>query len=322
MCAVSSSLAGCPNCWCPTTSERRHAPLALPNPTSTPATKSWPPTTARRCCRAGAETPRQGQGRGRGAARPALVLARLRHQRFFSCGAQWRHAPTPGGAQRPCVQEAPGLAAECLRGAGSPGPQAPAADPYEFAAWKVATVGIDYHVELERHYYSVPTATPASRWTCVSPPPAWRSSRTASASPAIRGVRSRVGIRRSRPPGPRAPGGGGLEWRALTALGGAIGPHTRRPLPPVSGARHPTGLPCRVGHPASGQGPWEERLEAACQRLARSSPSATAASLAPQHGLERQPAPRPRPASRLTTPMCADRSTTTDRTPHAQPSDL
>ena len=25
---------------------------------------------------------------------------------------------------------------------------------YEFAEWKRATVGIDYHVELERHYYS------------------------------------------------------------------------------------------------------------------------------------------------------------------------
>jgi transposase len=27
---------------------------------------------------------------------------------------------------------------------------------HEFAEWKVARVGIDYHVELERHYYSVP----------------------------------------------------------------------------------------------------------------------------------------------------------------------
>ena len=28
--------------------------------------------------------------------------------------------------------------------------------PYEYAEWKVATVNIDYHVEVERHYYSVP----------------------------------------------------------------------------------------------------------------------------------------------------------------------
>ena len=30
------------------------------------------------------------------------------------------------------------------------------ADPYEFAIWKKARVNIDYHVEIERHYYSVP----------------------------------------------------------------------------------------------------------------------------------------------------------------------
>jgi transposase len=28
--------------------------------------------------------------------------------------------------------------------------------PYEYAEWKLATVNIDYHIEVERHYYSVP----------------------------------------------------------------------------------------------------------------------------------------------------------------------
>ena len=28
--------------------------------------------------------------------------------------------------------------------------------PYEYATWKQAKVSIDYHVEVERHYYSVP----------------------------------------------------------------------------------------------------------------------------------------------------------------------
>jgi len=28
--------------------------------------------------------------------------------------------------------------------------------PYEFAEWKIATVNIDYHIEIDRHYYSVP----------------------------------------------------------------------------------------------------------------------------------------------------------------------
>jgi transposase len=30
------------------------------------------------------------------------------------------------------------------------------ADPYDFAVWKRAKVSIDYHLEVERHYYSVP----------------------------------------------------------------------------------------------------------------------------------------------------------------------
>ena len=58
------------------------------------------------------------------------ILARLRHQRFFSLAeVNACHPPAPGGAQRPPLQEAPRLAPERLRGGGPPGPQAPAADP-------------------------------------------------------------------------------------------------------------------------------------------------------------------------------------------------
>ena len=30
--------------------------------------------------------------------------------------------------------------------------------PYQFAEWKKATVNVDYHIEVDRHYYSVPHA--------------------------------------------------------------------------------------------------------------------------------------------------------------------
>ena len=39
-------------------------------------------------------------------------------------------------------------------------------EPYEFANWKTARVNIDYHVEIERHYYSVPS-TAANEWLCI-----------------------------------------------------------------------------------------------------------------------------------------------------------
>jgi transposase len=35
--------------------------------------------------------------------------------------------------------------------------------PYEYAIWKLATVNIDYHIEVERHYYSVPYQLARSR---------------------------------------------------------------------------------------------------------------------------------------------------------------
>ena len=33
-------------------------------------------------------------------------------------------------------------------------------EPYEFAAWKEVSVGLDYHVDIEKHYYSVPHTEP------------------------------------------------------------------------------------------------------------------------------------------------------------------
>lgn len=30
------------------------------------------------------------------------------------------------------------------------------AQPYPFVAWKTAKVNIDYHIEVDRHFYSVP----------------------------------------------------------------------------------------------------------------------------------------------------------------------
>src|SRR5467141_385910 len=34
-------------------------------------------------------------------------------------------------------------------------------EPYEFSEWRMRRVGIDYHIEVAAHYYSVPIASPA-----------------------------------------------------------------------------------------------------------------------------------------------------------------
>jgi transposase len=88
------------------------------------------------------------------------IVARLRHETFFTLGAMnarvaellealnakpMRHY---GGASRRDLFER--LDRPALR-------PLPAA-PFEYAEWKYARVNLDYHVELEHHYYSVPHA--------------------------------------------------------------------------------------------------------------------------------------------------------------------
>ena len=85
------------------------------------------------------------------------ILARLRYQRFFSLAAlnsairellaHLNERPTRGWGttrfalyqqlDRPALQRLPST-------------------HYEYAAWKRCRVNLDYHVEIERHYYSVP----------------------------------------------------------------------------------------------------------------------------------------------------------------------
>ena len=85
------------------------------------------------------------------------IMARLRHRTFFSLGElnlairdllEWINRrpfkKLPGSRQS--------LFEELERPALRPLPQ----DRYEFAIWKQAKVSIDYHLEVDRHYYSVP----------------------------------------------------------------------------------------------------------------------------------------------------------------------
>jgi len=87
------------------------------------------------------------------------ILARLRHRRFFSLGelneairellVQYNRRPF---AKLEGCRESLFLSLD--RPALRPLP----AHPYEYAQWKKARVNIDYHVEVDRHWYSVPHA--------------------------------------------------------------------------------------------------------------------------------------------------------------------
>ena len=86
------------------------------------------------------------------------VLARLRNHRFYSLGALNRDiwALLADLNQRPLRgwnRSRRELFDALDRPALKPLPD----EPYEYAEWKRCRVGLDYHVEIAKHYYSVPS---------------------------------------------------------------------------------------------------------------------------------------------------------------------
>ena len=87
------------------------------------------------------------------------ILARLRNQPFFSLEELNRaiRALVTDLNNRP-FKKLPGSRRSAFETIDRPAMIPLPATPYEFATWKVVTVSIDYHVEVDGHYYSVPHA--------------------------------------------------------------------------------------------------------------------------------------------------------------------
>ncbi|MCA3304136.1 MAG: IS21 family transposase [Roseomonas sp.] len=85
------------------------------------------------------------------------ILARLRNRRFFSL-AELNQAIAEllvDLNQRP-FKKLPGCRRSAFEALDAPALQPLPAHRFELFSWKTAKVNIDYHVEFERHYYSVP----------------------------------------------------------------------------------------------------------------------------------------------------------------------
>ena len=85
------------------------------------------------------------------------ILARLRHHTFFSLAelnGAIRELLTELNA-RP-FQKLPGSRKSLFESLDKPALKPLPDSPYEYAEWKQAKPGIDYHVELDKRYYSVP----------------------------------------------------------------------------------------------------------------------------------------------------------------------
>lgn len=85
------------------------------------------------------------------------ILARLRHRTFFGLielnGAIWELLEELNGRTMKHVERS---RRELYRELDRPALRPLPSQPYEFAEWKKAKVGLDYHVEFKKHYYSVP----------------------------------------------------------------------------------------------------------------------------------------------------------------------
>lgn len=85
------------------------------------------------------------------------ILARLRNRKFFGLD-DLNHAIREllEGINDRTMEHLGKSRRELFEELDQPALKAMPAEPYEFAVWKKAKVHIDYHVEYEKHYYSVP----------------------------------------------------------------------------------------------------------------------------------------------------------------------
>jgi transposase len=198
------------------------------------------------------------------------VLARLRHQRFFSLSDLNRHIAELMIAlnSRP-FKKLPGCRQSAFVELDAPALRPLPVTRYEFAEWKVLRVGIDYHVELIGHYYSVPyrfareqvdsrlTATPVELFH--------RGTRIAShVRNDARGRHTTIDAHMT--PAHQAVQG----WNAprLLEWAGRIGPHVKAVVESIlHQRRHPQqGYRACLGILRLGKTFGEDRLEAACER--------------------------------------------------------
>jgi transposase len=201
------------------------------------------------------------------------ILARLRRQRFFSLDELNR-------AIRPLLAELNGRAFKKLPGSRQsvftsvdrPALKPLRADRYEFAEWKAATVGIDYHVEVGGHYYSVPYRHARQkvevRLTAGTIEIFQKGERLASHPRCTAKGRHTTTDAHLAPAHQKVAG-----WNSQRFLDWAtkVGPHTRAAIDHILRARaHPQqGYRTALGVLRLAKTYGNERLEAACDRAFR-----------------------------------------------------
>lgn len=231
------------------------------------------------------------------------VLARLRHPVFCSLTAlnQAIFELIEALNQRP-FKQLPGSRRSAFESLDRPALQLLPAIPYEFAHWKPAKLQVDYHVEVEGHYYSAPPALVGRqldvRYTATTVEVFHHGQRVAAhAKVDIPGRHTTV--ENPMPAHPRF-----AKWspERLIRWAEKTGPATAQLIAAIlQGRRHPEqGYRSCLGILRLGERFGEARLEAACQRaLSIKALSYRSVESILSHGLDAQPVTPPEPALSL-----------------------
>jgi len=232
------------------------------------------------------------------------ILARLRHQTFFSLAAL-------NGAVRELLprlndrpfKKLPGCRRSAFEALDRPALKPLPATAYEYAEWKKARVNIDYHIEVAGHYYSVPHALVKReldvRITAATVECLHQGKRVASHPRRHRkGAHSTVTEHMPKAHQKH------LEWSPGRFLNWAltIGPATRDIVHwQLTHKPHPEmGYRACLGLLHLARRYSKERLEAACRRaIAIGSPTRKSVVSILEQNLDQQPLPTPAPAATL-----------------------
>ena len=226
------------------------------------------------------------------------ILAALRNHTFFSLAEANRaiRERLDWLNNRP-FKKLPGSRASLFAELDRPALRPLPARPYEYGIWRRAKVSIDYHVELDRHYYSVPYQlvgeTCDARLSATTVELFVRGRRVASHPRSAERFRAST-IAAHMPESHRRH----LEWTPgrLVVWGEQAGPSTGRLVAEVMARKpHPEqGYRSCLGILRLGRRYGPERLEAACARaLAIDAPTYRSVESILRHGLEARPLPAP-----------------------------
>ena len=221
------------------------------------------------------------------------ILARLRHRVFCSLTElNQAIAELVEDLNRRPFKKLPGSRHSAFEAQDRPALQPLPATPYEFAQWKQAKVHVDYHVEVDGHYYSVPHTLVGRkldlRYTVTTVEAFHQGQRVAChARVDIRGRHTTV--EGHMPPHHRF-----SKWSPQRLIGWAekTGPATTQLITAILHSRRHVeqGYRSCLGILRLGERFGDRRLEAACQRaLAIKAPSYRSVESILSHGLDAQP---------------------------------